>query len=113
MAKDTFGEGWLPTIGHSVAYKPNVNPIKFGDNYEVRVPSGINNRPEIWSVSFTYNYATTAEILAFLASQNAYKSFFWRSPHNQTITVVCRDWSVSTDEGVKTITAKFEQVFEN
>lgn len=113
MAKDTFSEGWLPNIGHSVEFKPDVNPVKFGDGYEVRMSNGLNDKPEIWTLTFSSNYAKIKLINAFLKSQGAVRSFFWRSPHDEVITVVCRSWSISTDEGVKTLSTKFEQVFEN
>lgn len=113
MARDTFSEEWLPNIGHSVSYKPNATPVNYGDGYELRLSNGLNTRPEIWSVTFSSNYAKIKEINAFLKSQNAVKSFFWRSPDNEVITVVCRDWAISTDEGVKSISTKFEQVFES
>lgn len=112
MAKDTFSEAWLPNIAHNLARKPDVNQIKFGDNYEVRVATGLNNQPEVWTLTFTYNYAKLLQLDAFLIAQGGVNSFFWRTPHNKTITCVCREWSIANDEGIKTLSAKFEQVFE-
>ena len=112
MTKSVFSEEWLSSFSHSLEKKPAVSQLKFGDGYEQRTAKGINTAPETWSLKFTYDYARAGQIMSFLEEQGGLKSFIWKTPLSRLITVVCREWTVSTEPGLRTISAKFEQVFE-
>lgn len=112
MAKQTFDEVWLPDTNHSCATKPRVQSVKFGDGYELRMPTGINNIIETWNLTFTVSGDVADDILAFLVSHGGSKSFLWKTPNEETKTFICREWSANRDRGIKKVSASFEQVFE-
>gem|GEM_PF-2547147 len=43
---------WTPSVGASVALRPSVRRVAFGDGYEQRLAFGLNTRPEIWTLEF-------------------------------------------------------------
>jgi phage-related protein len=103
---------WPSDRGAALAQKPNVQPTKFGDGYEVRLPLGLNTSHEKWSVSFTMTPVKSALVLDFLRARNATESFYWVTPLGLTLIFVCREWKSVGAGGYRTIFADFEQVFE-
>lgn len=110
MARQTFT--WLPEFESQMSQAPSVNITKFGDGYEARVATGINNNPQKWSLQFTMNDANSASALAFVRARNAVESFYWMNPMGETIIVVCRTWKTSRKQGHYVTSLEFEQVFE-
>ena len=43
---------WTPSVGASVALRPNVRRVAFGDGYEQRLAFGLNTKPEVWTLEF-------------------------------------------------------------
>lgn len=104
---------WKPDLGASQAIKPTVNPTKFGDGYELRVPNGINSRPKKWTLTFTKNLVEASQILDFLYARGGSEAFQWIDPMGAEGTYVCREWeSRQQDFGIYAVSATFEQVFE-
>lgn len=109
----TFTYG--PDFGAQVNKQPAVKRVKFGDGYEQRIQFGINNNPQVWSLTFKNRDASEATAIdAFLADKAAVYAFYWTPPGSTTqIAVVCDSWSM---EAVKynlyTVTATFRQVFQ-
>ncbi len=103
-----------PLNGSSLAQKPAVDIISFGDGYEQRVGRGINNARRIWSLTFTPNTKAEANtILSFLQTHGALTAFLWTPPIGIEGRFVCREWNQSIVEiNIYSITATFEEVFE-
>ena len=58
MATLTFPDHLLGTSNETyepmqLDNEPRVRAVKFGDGYEQRIASGINNDPQKWSFAFT------------------------------------------------------------
>ena len=102
---------YYPDLGAQRKMKPAVQQTKFGDGYEARVPTGINNMLCQWQVKFTRNWADAGVILAFLEAQAGVTSFNWTDPLNNTNLFVCRTWDIQqTNFGVYCVSGTFEQV---
>lgn len=110
MTKPVFN--WYPDRGSQQSVKPNVNVTKFGDGYELRVPAGINNQPQKWTLKFERNVATCREIVAFLKDRGASESFTWVTPLEESGTYVCREFTTTQNGGTMEVSCDFEQVFE-
>lgn len=111
MARPTFI--WNPDTGSSKSIKPNVTVLKFGDDYEQRQSIGINRVKEEWSLTFQRSTAIIALIDDFLTQRAGVESFYWLTPRNKTIIVVCDSHDVKYDRGVGTLTCTLRQVFES
>lgn len=111
MARQTFT--WYPEFEAKLAQEPKVNVTKFGDGYEQRTPTGINNNPETWSVQFTASSASYPSVLAFIQARGGVESFYWTTPFNQTNIFVCRKWDLTRKQGHLVMTMSFEQVYES
>ncbi len=94
--------------------KPRVLEAQFGDGYSQRTGDGINNRAEVWALTFAAQ--TVAErnaILAFLRARNGVEAFDWVSPFGTYGKWVCKEWTGRPDTAVaNSITATFTQVFD-
>lgn len=110
MARETFN--WQPSYDSQMSQEPLVTVTKFGDGYELRVPDGINNNPQKWSLEFVRSSANYPDVLAFIQARNGSQSFYWTTPFGETKIFVCRSWRVSRKQGHHVITLDFEQVFE-
>lgn len=110
MSKTTFT--WRPEFESQLTQAPKVTTIKFGDGYEQRTPSGINNAPEKWSLQFTVSSAATNSALTFIQARGAVESFYWTNPFGQTKTYICKEWKLSRRQGHNVMNFDFEQVFE-
>lgn len=101
---------WAPAPGAGYTCRPTVEPAKFGDGYEARVPIGINTQPKKWSLKFA-KYPEL--VLAFLEARNGAEAFNWVDPFGGNGVYVCREWKpVSTGPRSFEVACDFEQVFE-
>ena len=104
---------WFPDVGSSCITKPNVQGTKFGDGYELRIPTSINTSPEKWAVKFTRTPSVALAIDSFLRGQKGSKPFTWTTPESVTGTFICREWHKNRMAGgVTEISGEFEQVFD-
>jgi phage-related protein len=105
---------WVPSYGAAVKSKPRVAVTSFGDGYEARSPTGINNKPRQWSNTFANRPTATADSIAdFLDTAGASSAFLWTPPYGAAGKWVCREWDdQKTGPYTRTITATFEEVFE-
>lgn len=110
MARQTFT--WRSNFESKLSQEPKVNVTKFGDGYEQRTPSGINNNPETWAVEFTRSSASYPDVLAFIQARGGVESFYWATPFEQTKIFVCRKWDLVKKQGHIVLTMNFEEVFE-
>lgn len=93
---------------------PNIRIAKFGDGYEQRQAFGINSLKESWDVKFSLRENTEADaILLFFKTAGGVDSFDWTTPAGDTGKYVCRTWNFIIElANRKTISAKFERVYE-
>ena len=110
MSKPIFT--WLPEYESSMDQAPSVNVTKFGDGYEQRTATGMNNNPQKWTLQFSVSNAVTQDALAFVRARNAQEAFTWTNPLQETGTYVCRSWKLNRKQGVNVLQFTFEQVFE-
>ena len=105
---------WVPSYGSAVTMKPNVTPTKFGDGYEQRTTSGINNNPRKWQIVFGSRANATADAIeAFLSARGAVQCFNWTPSHGNAGKWVCREWTVQqTGPFTRSVQCIFEEVFE-
>jgi len=110
MTRPTFT--WHPEWDSQLSEEPDITVTKFGDGYELRVPKGINNRPEKWSLTFSRTTQQFPDVLTFVRARNGVESFYWTTPLGETKVFVCRSWRLSRKQGHNAISLEFEQVFE-
>lgn len=113
MAKPTFITTMHPTFESEQSMKPEVNIIKFGDGYESRQGNGVNFKKQEWNLTFEGTVAQVEAAYDFLEAQGAVQAFYWTTPRNQTIVVVCNEWKMVRKPGLRTLTCTFRQVFES
>ena len=106
---------WLPVLGAAPTRRPIVNIVSFGDGYELRVGESLNRVKTSWDLTFTYPVQTILEIDAFLTARGGIEAFRWKDTLGKESSYVCREWDGPTQqvEGLYTITATFEEVFES
>lgn len=102
---------WFPNFGSQHSVVPKVQVTKFGE-YEARVPVGINNQAQKWSVKFDVERSVGIAILAFLKARGASQAFNWTNPYEEAGVYVCRQWDSVSTNGFLAISCSFEQVFE-
>lgn len=111
MSKPNFT--WEPDLGAQQKLKPNVTQTKFGDGYELRVATGVNLMPRVWTVTFTKPATEAVAILSFLEARQGLEAFSWKDPMGYEGVFVCREWSASQSmQGLYQVSGTFEQVFE-
>lgn len=110
MATQTFI--WLPDHGSSLSEEPKVVLTKFGDGYEVRTAVGINNKPEMWELQFSYVSPVFLDVLNFVRARKGTEAFFWKNPISATNLYVCRKWTTKHTGALRIISFSLEQVFE-
>lgn len=105
---------WTPSYQAQSSFAPKVNLIKFGDGYEQRVQSDINNSLLSFSASFTErSEKETRAIVHFLDKRNSVESFIFTPPppYDKALKFICREWSSNYNfYDNYSISAKFEQV---
>lgn len=103
---------WFPEWDASLAQTPQVQVTKFGDGYESRVPRGINNTPQTWSLQFTMAAPQLGDVIAFVREARGVDAFLWTNPLNETGLYVCRKWRTIHRGHVRIMNFDLEQVFE-
>jgi len=109
----------IPDKGLSRQTTPRVLVASFGDGYEQRIPNGINNLNEVFSISFnTRTKEEIDDIMGYLASLQGSSSFNFVVPDSNnggetTIKVVCASFSqVYAFDDYYSGTASFRRVYE-
>lgn len=110
MSRQTFN--FRPDYESKLSQEPQVIVTKFGDGYEQRVATGINNQPEKWSLSFTVGNPALPSALAFLQARKGVESFYWTNSFGVQNVYVCRRWTLDRSPGKQSLSMDFEQVFE-
>ena len=106
----------IPSTSFGSDSTPRVLRAQFGDGYSQRTVDGINAINKQWNVAF--NNRTLEESLAivtFFIDKAAAEAFEWTPPGDITeVKVVASSWKeVYTSPITRTISAKFELVYEN
>jgi phage-related protein len=106
---------WTPSFTAEKSVKPDVRVIKYGDNYESRVASGLQRNPKKWSLQFLNREVSEGDAIDdFLDARGALEAFEWTPPDAASaIVVVCREWrKVISNGSYRSVYAVFDQVFE-
>ncbi len=105
---------WIPSLGASLAMRPNVRRVAFGDGYEQRLAFGIHTQAEVWTLEFRGRTTQDAGAIdAFLRARGGVHAFEWTTPAGTAAKFTCEEWSRSVDEpNVETVRATFKQVFD-
>ncbi|HAG0206993.1 TPA: phage tail protein, partial [Salmonella enterica] len=86
---------WKVDPDMGVDSEPQVSVVRFGDGYEQRRASGINNDLKKYSVTIRVDREDGPPLEGFLSQHNGVKAFLWTPPYGyRQIKVVCRKWSV-------------------
>ncbi|ECD9466812.1 phage tail protein [Salmonella enterica subsp. diarizonae] len=102
---------WKIEPGMKVDSEPRVSVVKFGDGYEQRRATGINNNLKRYNVTVKVNRRDAMYVENFLSEHSSVGAFLWTPPYGyRQIKVVCRKWSVEAELLKTTFTATFEQV---
>lgn len=102
---------WKIRPDMTIESEPLVTIVKFGDGYEQRRVSGLNNNLAKYNVTIRVRKGQHQSLEAFLSRHGGVKSFFWTPPYTWIqIRVVCRKWSTSVGAQWVTVTTVFEQV---
>lgn len=106
---DTFH--WKVDADMGVEAEPQVTVVKFGDGYEQRRASGLNNNLEKYNITVRVKREELRYLRDFLNRHGGVNAFLWTPPYGyQQIRVVCRKWSTKVGMLRVTLTATFEQV---
>jgi phage-related protein len=111
----------VPDKGLSITNKPKILLASFGDGYEHRLADGINNTPQVFSLSFANRpKAEIDDIVNFFESKGAVTSFDYvvsdsnSGGNERTIRVVCSNWSQTWSyDNFYSLTAQFRRVYES
>ena len=104
------------SYGISKQSAPNVKIVQFGDGYQHRITSGLNQNLKVWNPVFQNISETDADTIeTFLdarADDNA--SFAWTPPGEASSSkYICLSWSKTIPYNDRaTITASFQEVAE-
>lgn len=113
MTRETFT--WSPEIGGTQSVNSEVEAIKFGDGYEVRMEKGLNSTSRTWELQFVVPKETAVQIITFLKSKRGVDTFNWTDPMNEPGIFLCEPGSLRTkrrDFGLYEISATFVEKFE-
>lgn len=75
---ETFN--WAPLVEPTAEIDFRTSKAQFGDGYAQTADDGINPEMEVWSLSFLYDAAISADIEAFLRRHRKSKRFLWTPP---------------------------------
>lgn len=101
----------IPDEGWENEKIPKNIEAAFGDGYTQRAGDGINNNPNMFSVSFTREYSIIDTIDTFL-NTNKSVSFTWTPPRGTSGKYICKEWTRSNvSAGVDRISGIFLENF--
>lgn len=90
-----------------------VNKAKFGDGYSQRVPDGLNNERQTWSVVVSGYEPYVAAALAFIRAKRGAEKFYWTPPLGERSLWTCSSYTPTLQgSGHFTLTLEFVQEFE-
>ena len=95
---------------------PSVRKISFGDGYEQRVASGINNLKQSFTVSFNNRAkAEIDDITGYLDSLNGVTAFNFTIPDNATTEEVTgiSDNATNNEKTLKVVCDTVNQTYDN
>ena len=108
-----------PDKGMTRQSQPKVFKAEFGDGYEQRLASGINNLAESYGVAFSNRTKEEIDdITAFFANKGAVTAFNFTIPDSNnsgetTVKVICDSWSQAYRYGdYYNCSATFRRVYE-
>lgn len=83
MAQFPTGDAYAPTVGSSAEVQFRDKRVDFGKGYVQIAADGINNRKEIWTLTWDNLSDTDADTIAtFLDTQGTHTPFEWTPPQN-------------------------------
>lgn len=102
-----------PDKGFGRSSTPSVHKISFGDGYEQRTRTGINNIAQTYSVTFNNRPDTEIDnIINYFDSLGGVEAFQF-TVDTTTIKVVCENYSTTfIADGFSSCTASFRRVYE-
>lgn len=111
----------VPDKGLNVTNKPKILLSSFGDGYEHRLADGINNTPQVFSLSFANRpKAEIDDIVDFFESKGAVTAFDYvlsdsnSGGNERTIKVICSEWSQTWSyDNFYSLAAQFRRVYES
>jgi len=107
---------WIPSYAPSISSDPKVSVVKFGDGYEQRTKTSLNN--DLIQLDLTFDKRDEKEATAiahFLHVRGAQEAFAFLppSPYSSMKKFICRNWDVSmTFDNNYTVKVKLEEVIE-
>lgn len=109
MSKDFFN--YAVKYDHNAQISPTIKKVSFGDGYEQRSPSGLNNILKTYALSFAGSREDCDDVELFLSSKGGYQSFYWYSPIDyKNILVVCESWSKQGSGNTGSLSFSFREV---
>lgn len=91
--------------------EPAVTVISFGDQYEQRVSSGLNNNMKSYSVALKVYHSEGQRVGKFLDDHAALTPFHWYCyPQLKTILVKCAKWTKNDYGNYSHFSMTFQQV---
>ncbi len=105
---------WVPTVANSNGTATaTVAAAKFGEGYQQRSASGLNNVASSFSLQWVGDETKIKSVYKFLKDRGGWQSFTWHPLLWEAPALFyCETWSEPTKDGrVFTITATFEQTF--
>lgn len=110
MATETFT--WAPDKEPTGTTTFRVKSAKFGDGYEQTAEDGINNKSDVWPLTFTGQKTRIKAIRDFLNRHKGATPFNWTEPFGETLLIKCKEYQSRNMGGsVYTLAATFEQAF--
>lgn len=109
-----------PTVeGTSQVVETRIRRTDFGNGYSQRCGDGINCVKQMWTTEWAGNKTEIIEYYDFFEARKGYEAFTWIPPwESSSIKVICNSWSetfqngITSSDGVGTLVAEFEQVFD-
>lgn len=85
---------YQPSYNSSLSREPKVLEARFGDGYAQRAADGINNNPQIWTLTFENISLVDADAIeSFLSTAGGVTPFDWTPPGKPSARFVCKQWS--------------------
>ncbi|GAA4525516.1 hypothetical protein GCM10023174_10240 [Chelativorans composti] len=115
MALPTFNPPIGPSPGTTHKPKISLYEAEFGDGYSQPTPKGINHIKRTVSLRWeALTYQQMEEIVGFFERMEGCKPFYYRPfGVGEVMKWVCKDWQASTEEGIWSVKAEFEQSFSH
>ena len=105
-----------PNYGISKKNQPNVKIVQFGDGYQQRITTGLNQNLKVWNLRFQNISEANSDIIETFLDARAENndSFDWTAPGEASSSkYICLSWSKTIPyNNIATIIASFEEVAE-